>query len=160
MLSLILAAATFAPQGPGSPNIVINEFSYDDAGVDDFEFVELYNRGAVPVDISGWKVVCRDSGSPTFGGAGADPTQTIPAGTIIAPGGFYLLGNAALVPVPVPGVSQQMPANSLENGNGTNGALADTIEVWDTTNAIIDSVVYEMGGQLPFGPFPIEGNGF
>ncbi|MEQ1631597.1 MAG: lamin tail domain-containing protein, partial [Planctomycetota bacterium] len=156
MLSILLAAAAFAPQGPGTSlaPVVINEFCYDDGGTDNYEFVELYNRMPTPVDISGWKVVCRDSASPTFGGAGADPTQTIPAGTILAPGAFYLLGNVALVPTPVLGISQTMPINSIENG------AADTIELWDTTNAIIDSVALEMGGQLPFGPFPIEGPGF
>jgi hypothetical protein len=34
--------------------IIINEFSYDDGGTDDKEFVELYNNGGAAVDISGW----------------------------------------------------------------------------------------------------------
>lgn len=156
MLSFLIAAAAFAPQGPGSSTapVVINEFCYDDGGTDNYEFVELFNRSPNAIDISGWQVVCRDSASPTFGGAGGDPTQLIPPGTILFPGAFYLLGNVALVPVAVPGVSQIMPANSIENGP------ADTIELWDTALAIVDSVALEMGGQPAFGPFPIEGPGF
>ena len=63
MLSLVLATAAFAPQGPGPSlaPVVINEFAYDDAGVDDKEFVELWNRTNAPVDISGW-VLQRNGG--------------------------------------------------------------------------------------------------
>ncbi len=155
MLSTLLAAAAFMPQGPGTSTapVVINEFCYDDAGTDNNEFIELYNRSGAAIDISGWSIVNRDPTSVTFGGTGSDPTHVIPAGTVLLPNSFYLLGNAALVPTPTLGVSQILPANGLENGP------ADTIELWDTVGTIIDSVVYELGGQLPFGPHPIEGNG-
>lgn len=165
MLDLLLASAMFSPQGPGTSSapVVINEFSYDDAGTDDYEFVELYNRSAGPVDISGWKVVVNDSQSPGYGGTGtgAVPTHVIPAGTILAPGAFYLLGNVAIVPVAVPGVSQILPANSIENGGTYTAVEWESIELQDSTGAILDSLVYEMGySSGPYGPHPLEGHGF
>ena len=165
MLSVLFAAAAFAPQGPGSSTapVVINEFCYDDGGTDDREFVELYNRSANPVDISGWKLVCRDasSGSITPGGTGGDPTFIIPGGNVILPGAFFVVGHATVVPTTVPGASVSIaivpPATTyaalMENGPG------DTIELWDPANVVIDSVCFEMGGVNSTG-FPLEGPGF
>lgn len=165
MLSLLVAAAAFVPQGPGSSTapVVINEFCYDDGGTDDREFVELYNRSGSAIDISGWKLVCRDSSSGTItpGGTGGDPTFLIPAGTIINPGAFFVVGHAPVVPTTVPGVSFSItivpPATTytalMENGPG------DTIELWDPSNVVIDAVCFEMGGVNSAG-FPLEGPGF
>ena len=165
MLNLLLATAAFLPQGPGTSTapVVINEFCYDDGGTDNYEFVELYNRMSTPVDISGWKVVVNDGASPGYGGsgAGAVPTHTIPPGTILAPGAFYLLGNAAVVPTAVPGVSQQLAVNAIENGGSYTAVDFESIELQDGNSVIIDSLVYEMGYAAPlFGPHPIEGHGF
>jgi hypothetical protein len=163
MLDLLLAAAAFAPQGPGTSSapVVINEFVYDDGGTDDWEFVELYNRSGAPIDISGWHIVNNDSASPGYGGSGggAVPTHVVLPGTILAPGGFYLIGNALVVPAAVPGVSQVMPANGLENGS------YDTIELWtgdpaQPTSTQIDTVIYEIGGgTMPLPPWTLEGKG-
>ncbi len=165
MLNLLLATAAFLPQGPGTSlaPVCINEFCYDDGGTDNYEFVELFNRSATPVDISGWKIVVNDSGSPGYGGsgAGAVPTHTIPAGTILAPGAFFLLGNAALVPTAVPGVSMQIPVNAIENGGTYTAYDFESIELQDPNSVIIDSLVFEMGyAPGTFGPHPLEGHGF
>lgn len=145
MLSFLLAAAAFAPQGPGTSlaPVVVNEFVYDDTSTDDYEFIELYNRSPNPVDISLWKVVCNDTTSPPLG-SGAVPTHTIPAGTILAPGAFYLIGDPLIVPTPVLGVSQQVAINCLENGS------PDTCELQDFAGTVIDEITYEIGGFAPF----------
>ncbi len=54
------------------------------------EFVELVNVGPAPADIGGWKVVYRSA-------AGTSDTTlaTIPTGTTLGPGAFYLLGGSA-----------------------------------------------------------------
>lgn len=162
MLSALLAASALFPQGPGTSlaPVVINEFNYDDNGTDNFEFVELFNRTGAPVDISGWSLVNRDPGSPAYGGTGTDPTHVVPAGTVLAPGAFYLFANTAILPGgPVPGVSQVLPANALENGP------AESIELLDAAGVIVDSIAYELGGNgafgtAPYGPHPLEGDGF
>ena len=58
---------------PPSVTVVINEYLPDGA-----EFIELYNRGSAPVDLSGWKLDDITNG-------GAAP-YSIPAGTTIGPG--------------------------------------------------------------------------
>lgn len=58
--------------------VVINEFAYDDTGTDDVEFVELYNAGTTPVDISGWILQSRDQLS-----GDNNPGYATPAGTVL-----------------------------------------------------------------------------
>ena len=53
---LILCGAIAALPSLASAQVVINEFQYDDESTDDREFVELYNAGALAVDISGQRV--------------------------------------------------------------------------------------------------------
>lgn len=50
------------------------------------EWIEVYNPTCNPVDISGWRVACRSN----FGTGGA---MAFPAGTIVPPLGFRVLGN-------------------------------------------------------------------
>jgi hypothetical protein len=56
-------------------------------------FIELYNSGPAAIDISGWSVTEHAILLPAFSAI------RIPAGTKVAPGGFYLLGlaNSGLV---------------------------------------------------------------
>jgi hypothetical protein len=104
--------------------VVINEFQYDDSGTDDREFVELYNAGLTPVNIGNWIL------------GGHDPTTTnisttIPAGTILDPGAFWVIGNSG-----VPNVNQVVAANTFENDN-------ETLELSDASATLIDAVLYE-----------------
>jgi Lamin Tail Domain/Collagen triple helix repeat (20 copies) len=67
----------------------VNEFSTGTEGSATDEFVELVNAGTSPVDLSGFKVAYR-SGAGT-----SDVTlATIPDGTTLAQGAFYLLGGS------------------------------------------------------------------
>jgi len=140
-----------APQGPigtSTAPVVINEFQYDDSGVDDREFVELYNRSGAPVDISNWSIGGQDPSGPNL-------AYPIPSGTILAPGAFYVIGPGnGLVPnvdlaVNGPGGG---PTDLWENGQ-------DSIELLDASGTIVDSVVYELhrGAIAGFTP---EGEGF
>jgi|GEM_PF-733797 len=103
--------------------IVINEFSYDDAGSDDKEFIELYNTSSSPVDISGWMV---RAGDQTF-----DNDYTIPASTTIAGNGYYVIGNTG-----VPNVDQVEAGGFVQNGD-------DWIQLINTSGVQQDFVYYE-----------------
>lgn len=143
MLSLLMTAAAFSPQGPGSSTapVVINEFCYDDSSTDDKEFVELYNRSGAPVDISGWTLVGADP-------VGANTIYTIPAGTILPAGGYWVVGLAT-----VPNVNQVVattPSN-FENDN-------EAIDLVDLNATVVDSIAWETG-RGSFGPHPREGTG-
>ena len=130
----------------GGP-IVINEVAYDDTGAaDDREFVELYNSGNVPVDISGWILIGRDATT-------VNPTVTVPAATIIPAGGYYVFGNAGVL-----NANQTIVANFLENDN-------ESIEIRDAGSVLQDALMYETNkgqtGNLAGSGLPAEvGPGF
>ena len=130
------AALSLAPLASGQ--VVINEFQYDDTGTtDDREFVELYNAGGAGVDISGWTLGGQDA-------SGANTTTTIPAGTILAPGAYWVVGNAA-----VQNVNQVAAGGFLEND-------AETIELRNG-GVLVDAVVYEGNkGSTSYGTLPAD----
>lgn len=108
--------------------VVINEFAYDDTGTDDVEFVELYNAGNTPVDISGWRL---ESGDLLSGDNNAD--YTIPAGTVLQPGDYYVIGSGN-----VPNVDLIVGINNLfENDN-------EWTVLRDANGNVIDAVAYEV----------------
>ena len=76
------------------PAIVINEMRVSAAGADDPEFVELFNNGSVAIDLSGWTVSAFESDSADVDFGSLQGTFTIPTGTMISAGDFYLVGNA------------------------------------------------------------------
>lgn len=78
------SAANACPAPSGWEDVVINEI--ESSGGDPADWVELYNTGSSPVDLSGWYVK-DDNDSRTF---------RIPNGTTIAGGGYYV----AVVDVP------------------------------------------------------------
>ena len=134
-------ALSVAVGANASGALLINEFQYDDGGTDDREYVELYNSGPNPVDISGYSVGTRDSGGV---GASASAPVVIPGAlgsgtTLIPAGGFYVIGNPG-----VANVNQTVATGMLENDT-------ETIELRDgpfATGNLIDAVVYE--GSAPF----------
>ncbi len=65
---------------------VINEVLYDEKNNDSgFEWIELYNPGDTPIDISGFRI---QSAGPFF-----STDAVLPRGSIIQPCGYYLIGD-------------------------------------------------------------------
>ncbi len=131
------------------PRVVINEFAYDDTGTDDVEFVELYNADTVPVDISGWVL---ESGDLVSGDNNAD--YTIPAGTVLQPGDYYVIGSGN-----VPNVDLVVGTNNLfENDNEWT-----VLRMPDGT--VVDAIAYEtnknpdLTAWVPAGVIPQLGRG-
>ena len=98
-------------------DIVINEIMADPPSNErDGEYVELCNRGALPVSVGGWKL----DGAVHF---------TIPAGTTIPAGGYLVLGaNSAFLNSTYPGLA------AIGNWTGSLGNNADQIECLFTLN--------------------------
>ena len=73
--------------------VKLNELRFASGGNATDQFIELYNAGSAPVDISGWQLINTRTWSAPV------PLVTIPAGTTIAPRTHYLLGlaNSGLV---------------------------------------------------------------
>jgi hypothetical protein len=121
--------------------VVINEIGYDDAGTDNLEFVEFYNAGASPIDISGWQFTPRD---PTA----LNLDVTIPVSTSIPAGGYCVIGHAA-----VASVNQVITGDFLEND-------IESAEIRDSAGTLIDAVMYETNkgitGNLIANGLPAE----
>jgi hypothetical protein len=66
--------------------IKINEFQTATSGNSTNAFIELYNAGSTPADVSNWTLTENPTQQPV------DSTVQIPAGTTIAAHGTYLLG--------------------------------------------------------------------
>ena len=105
ILGLFGAFSAPAPTRAISPDIVISEV-YGGGGNSGapftHDFIEIYNRGATPVDLTGWSV---QYASATGTGTFADNSPVALAGTL-PPGRHYLVQNASGgangVPLPTP----------------------------------------------------------
>ncbi len=109
------------------PNVVINEFLADPTvGPDtEFEWVELYNPGPGPADISGWVI---SSGTSSFSNS-----ATLPAATVLPSGGYAVVGRTA-----IPEATVVAPGFSLGNA----GSNSDALRLEDCDGNVLDTVVY------------------
>lgn len=120
-------------------DIVINEILYhpDAANLGD-EFLELYNRGTTPVDVSGWVLTT----AVNF---------TFPAGTVMPAGSFLVVARDAAA-----ARSFYHITNVVGSYTGKLDNAGETINLWDngTPRALIDTVAYD---DAP--PWPTEADG-
>jgi hypothetical protein len=93
------------------------------------EFVELYNSGVTAVDISGWTLGTYDlvTGTPEF-------TDTMPGGSMIGPGDFFVVGAAG-----VPNVDFVPFTGEIYTDNTPR-----VLELRDLSSAMVDAVAYEV----------------
>src|SRR5262249_28153708 len=141
---------------PGAPNsgilvhdIVINEIMYAPiSGEAADQYLELYNKGTLPVDLSGWKFT-------------TGINFTFPANTKLAPDSYLVVANnAARLMSNYPNLN---PANTVGNFGGklSKGgkrialAMPDEIVstnksgvvVTNTIHIVVDEVTYGTGGR-------------
>ncbi len=143
---------------PGAPNasirvsdVVINEIMYAPLTLNpDDQYVELYNRGAAAVDLSGWRFV-------------SGIAFTFPTNTILQPDGYLVVARSVsrmLTNYPNLNAGNLVGNfNGKLSGGGERLALAmpDTIVVTNQagvaqTNTIhiaVDEVTYGTGGRWP-----------
>ncbi len=84
--------ATFTLGAP-APSLVINEVDYDQPGTDDAEFIELYNNGAVTVNLDNYSLVL-------INGSGATTYDNVDLPDVdLAPGEYFVIcGTNSSVP--------------------------------------------------------------
>lgn len=122
---LALASAACLARA-ASPAVVINEALYDAVSTDTGrEWVEFFNAGSVPVDLTGWRI---ERGGATFASV-----FTFPAGAAIAPGGFLTVGESL-----VPDVDFTATL-AFENG----GSATDGIRLVDNKGVVVDVLLYD-----------------
>ena len=117
-----------------SNDIVINELMYNPAsGIDDEEYLELYNRSSTDIDISGW---CFTTGI----------AACFPSSTIVPAGGYFLLSRNNTVTTATYGVgADAIYTGKLDNG-GEQLILKDA-----ALNTIID-FSYDDASPWPASP--------
>lgn len=130
--------------GTASASIVINEVLGSTVGTD-AEYIELYNSGPGPVDISGWRVELWDSdtGAP-FGGADGGSPYIIPGGTTLAAGDYWLMANTTFGTFWSTSLRDQLiQENGIENSSYTiilkNAALVSQDSVFVTDGGAGDA---------------------
>ncbi len=122
---------------PAVGKVVISEFRTRGPNGGNDEFIELYNAGTEAVDIGGYKV----KGSSKSGSVGV--RATIPAGTVMGPGTFYLLVNTGSS-----GYSGTVPGDqTYASGIADDGGLALT----DAADTVLDAVGMSSGSAFQEG---------
>jgi hypothetical protein len=117
-----LTCTTSAPPPVGS--IRVNEVQTAGTGSAADEFVELVNASTTAADLSGWKIVYRSAA-----GTSDATLVTIPDGTTLAAGAFYLLGGSGYAGLPA---ADQSFSTGLA---GTGGAVAAK----DASGVVLDA---------------------
>lgn len=139
VLPMLSGMAFIASTTLVNAQVVINEILGSTTSTDT-EFIELYNGGGAPVDVSNWSIELWDSDSGgSFGALDGGSPHVIPAATSIPAGGYLLLGNPEFQSIfgIVPDVA--LPANAIENSSYT--AILK-----DAGASTIDSVFVTDGG--------------
>lgn len=148
---LLIMALTMPLQVPAA--VVINELVYDVAGADVGEFIELHNTAPEPADISGWTVVLVD------GATGASYLKIpIPAGSTIAGGGYYTIGEKetfARCKLGVPDLDFPLD-NKIEDGSKAGEGGPEAVILRDNLGVRRDSLAYEADNRFFAGPDTAE----
>ena len=115
------------------PKLVITEIMYNSPETTgDEEWIEVYNNGTSPVDMSGYFILDSDPLHIP------DP-MVIPSGSIIAPGAYFTIETSTFGFFPfVPG------CNVLGGGTGkfNFGNSSDQVKLYHSNGQLIDSVLY------------------
>lgn len=111
----------------GSPAVRVNELRTGTTAAATDEFVEIANSGGAPADIGGYRIVYRSAA-----GTADVVLATIPTGTTLPAGGYYLLGGS--------GYSGSRPAD--QTFSQALAAAAGGIGVRGSDGALVDSVGY------------------
>jgi len=132
------AHAVFTCSANASDVVVrMNEFSTGTTASATDEFVELFNAGATPAVVGGYKLVYRS-------GAGTSDIslRTIPDGTMLAPGAFYLFGGSGYAGARAPDQTFSQGLAGTAGGVGLRdggGKLLDSVGYGTATNAFVEA---------------------
>ncbi|HRQ22648.1 MAG TPA: lamin tail domain-containing protein, partial [Anaerolineales bacterium] len=140
ILALVFSGLPMDFAKASSTSIVISEFRVRGPNGAADEFVELYNLSSAPVDVGGWLI----RGSNSSGTVGT--RATIPSGTVINPGCYYLVTNSSTSGGPYSGA---VPGDlTFATGITDDGGIAVTLPGGTT---IVDQVGMSAGSAYKEG---------
>jgi hypothetical protein len=125
--------------GGATPALVVNEFETRGPGGGSDCFVEVFNPTASAARFGGWTIVSRTASGTTDTVLG-----TVPAGTTLVAGGYYLFTGSAFSSVIPGGVGQMtIPCSYSTTAGGLglrapNGLLVDSVGYGAATNAFVE----------------------
>ncbi|MBK7405527.1 MAG: lamin tail domain-containing protein [Phycisphaerales bacterium] len=121
MRTLAAIAAVAGIAAAANADVVISEILGSTSGTD-WEYVEIANLGASPVDITGWTLELWDSDAGgSYGGADGGSPHVFGA-AVLNPGEVYVIGNGLAqsgFPSPPYSFNQSWGDNSVENSSYT-----------------------------------------
>lgn len=154
-LGLLIAGFSILLQSAAFGAVLIHEVAPGCNGVNTAEFVELYNNGSAPVDLTGWTLARRSKASS------ADDGTLALSGTI-APNGYFLIAGgtySTLVDLPINDntVGILYPAADLyDAGGAVAGPLSANnaqLGLKNASGVLVDAMGY---GQQVDGTFTSE----
>lgn len=131
-------------------DVVVNELMTKAGPATDpaYEFIELYNRGPDPVDVSGWGFSAGIALDPTlYPLNGAGTVRVFPAGTVIASHDYFVGSSNTAVFATVTGQSADF--SFAPSGLSSSG---ETVTLLDGSGATVDSVTYAAAAPWPSTP--------
>lgn len=140
---------SFTVVRPVAENVLINEVDADTPGVDQAEFIELYDGGVGGTSLDGLVVVFFNGSSDTsYRAVGLD-------GYLTDANGYFLLANAG-----VPGVDLSFPDSSQQNGPDAVALIAGSPRQYPggtpvPATAPLDAFVYGKAGDSVAGLLPL-----
>jgi Lamin Tail Domain/Collagen triple helix repeat (20 copies) len=122
---------------PSEASVRVNEFATGTSASATDEFVEVVNAGTSQADLSGFKLAYRS-------GAGATDVSlaTIPEGTTLGPGAFYLFGGSGYAGAQRADQAFSTGLAATAGGIGlrdADGNLVDSIGYGTATNAFVET---------------------
>jgi hypothetical protein len=136
------------PGDPGDTAVVINELDSDTPGVDEAEFVELFDGGGGNTPLDGLAVVFYNGSSDlSYASFDLDGFST-------DADGYFVLGNAAVTPDII------FASNGLQNGADAVAVYAADAAAFPnntavTTTDLVDAVVYDTADADDAGLLPL-----
>ncbi len=127
--------------------VVINEVQTGTATTPNQQFVELYNAGASPVNISGWQLQSEGASAPRSGVATV--LTKIPQGTSIGAKGYYLIGGAGYVSA---GTQPADNASFTQTSTTQLSSIGGGVGLVDTSGFVVDSVGWGVASNEGFAP--------
>lgn len=131
-LGLGMTGVITVTAAPVAADVVISEIMYNNPSTDDYEFIELYNNGDAPADMTGWSIV--QGVDYTFGNF------------VLNPGEYVLTTiNSTAFDAAFGVTSFEWAGGQLSNGG-------ETIELVDAIGNQVDIVAYDDANGWPNSP--------
>lgn len=136
---VLVLIGSYTVHAQAESDIVITEIMYNPPGSDSLEFIELYNRSNLGINLTGWQFT-------------RGITHSL-SGTFISPNSYIVLAKHKPTFESIFGI----PAIQWEDGGLSNSG--ESLVLVNAQGMIMDTLRYSDGGLWPTGPIDPDGDG-